>query len=205
VTETATPSPSSGATTTPLHRLFVALDLPESIKLRLSALRTGDLAARWVEAEKLHLTLRFIGEVEEPAALAIDAALRQVEAPGFSLALARVGHFGRHTLWAGVPDCPPLLSLQAKIEAAIRQAGLPGEPRRYVPHVKLASLRWRGGGALRRFLREHADFRTDAFDIGRFSLIESFLGKSGSSYRHRADHALQPVQQEAAPATASAP
>ncbi len=178
-----------------MPRLFVAIDLPETIKAQLSELRTAALAARWVEPEKLHLTLRFVGEVDEDAAQAIETALRRVDAPRFSLTLKGVGHFRRHTLWAGVQNCPPLISLQGQIEQAICCAGLPEETGRFVPHVKLARLGWRGRGRLRRFLEDRAPFCADPFEVEQFSLIESHLSVQGTTYWHRADYRLQPIGQ----------
>lgn len=187
-----------------MPRLFVAIDLPGELKARLSALRTAALPARWVEPEKLHLTLCFIGEVDESGAKAIDAALRRIDASGFSLTLKGIGHFHRQTLWAGVESCPPLISLRAKIEDAIRRAGLPVETRRYVPHVKLARLRWSARRPLRAFLNEHALFAAEPFDVAQFSLYDSHLSKEGAVHRLRAAYALRPVQQGAADARANA-
>lgn len=185
-----------------MPRLFVSIDLPERIKARLSTLRTGALAARWVEPEKLHLTLRFVGDVDEGVAQEIDAALRRVDAPRFSLTLKGIGHFRRHTLWVGIENCPPLMSLQAKVEDAIRRAGLLGEAGRYVPHVKLARLRWRGGSQLRSLPNDCVLFCAEPFEVEQFSLIESRLSRTGATYEHRADYALRPIRQSVGEAAA---
>lgn len=178
-----------------MPRLYVAIELPGEIKAQLSGLRTGILGARWVEAEKFHLTLRFIGDVDEGVAQTIDAALRCVDAPRFSLTLKGVGHFRGHTLWVGVENCPLLMSLQVQVEDALRKAGLPAEAGRYVPHVKLARLRRYGRSQLRAFLNDRALFCAEPFEVEKFSLIESLLLKQGAAYRHRADYGLQPMRQ----------
>jgi RNA 2',3'-cyclic 3'-phosphodiesterase len=183
-------------------RLFVAIDLPEAIRATLSALRTDALAARWVEAEKLHLTLRFVGEVDQSIAEEIDRALRRVEALRFSLRLQGLSHFHKRTLWVGVENCPRLISLQAKIENAIQRAGLLADPSRYVPHVKVARLKWRGGRELRAFLDALAHFSTESFEVGEFSLIESRRSQQGATYHHRAAYALQPLPQDVPEAAA---
>lgn len=101
VSAQASPSRRALPQEAPVPRLFVAIDLPEELKARLSALRAAALPARWVEPEKLHLTLFFLGEVEETGAQAVNAALWRIEAPCFSLALTGIGHFRHQTLWAG--------------------------------------------------------------------------------------------------------
>src|ERR1700722_13094328 len=104
-------------------RLFVGIGLTPELRLRLSTLCNGVPGARWVDAGNLHVTLRFIGEVDEGAASDIDEALQQIRAPRFSLALAGVGHFGMRMLWAGVDRNPALFHLQDKVESAIVRLG----------------------------------------------------------------------------------
>jgi RNA 2',3'-cyclic 3'-phosphodiesterase len=190
----------------PVARLFVAIDLPEPLKAALAALRSAALPARWSAPEKFHLTLRFIGEVDEARVAEIDTALRGIDAPRFALTLAGVGHFRRQVLWVGVESAPPLLALQAEVERALQRAGLPGERGRYVPHVKLARLRWPGGGRLRAFLAEHGHFRAEPFAVDRFVLYESRLARDGATHRRRAEYGLRaPSAQSDGSSTAAGP
>ncbi len=172
-------------------RLFVGIGLPPDLKLRISLLCTGVPEARWVDAGNFHLTLRFIGEVDEGVASDIDAALLRLAAPRFSLALAGVGQFGTRMLWVGVEKNPVLLQLQAKVESALQRAGIPPEGRRYTPHVTLARLRQPLGPRVPAFLAEHALFRAPPFDVERFSLIASYLTKNGAIYEDQADYPLR--------------
>jgi 2'-5' RNA ligase len=126
--------------------------------------------ARWVEPERFHLTLRFIGAVDDAMAHDIEAALQRIEASPFALTLAGVGHFHAHSLWAGVTPSRALMCLQDKVEQVLRAIGLPVDDRPYVPHVKLARLRRRT--SLRTFLSDHGDFRAAPFEVRQFSLIE---------------------------------
>ncbi len=174
-----------------MPRLFVAIDPPPEIKQTLARLRTGLPQARWVDPRNFHLTVRFIGEVDEGAANIIATALMHVEARRFPLTLGGAGHFGRHTLWIGVVPCPPLTCLQGKIESALQGAGLSPDARRYFPHIKLARLRARPGQELRAFLNSNALFRAGPFDVEHFTLMESRLARSGATYEHRADYALR--------------
>ena len=167
-------------------RLFVALALPDEIADGLAMVQAGVPGANWQTREQLHLTLRFIGEVDGRDATAVDDALSLIEAPRFSLALKGVGEFGGktpHALWAGVRDKEPVAFLQRKIETALQRAGLPAEQRKFVPHVTLARLRGSPRGRVMDFLTDHALFASPPFDVEAFILYSSVLTPNGSLYR----------------------
>ncbi len=172
-------------------RLFVGIDLPGPIKLQLSMLCSGVPGARWVEPENYHLTLRFIGEVDEGMASDVDAALAQIRAPRFELTLSGVGQFGDRMLWVGVEKSQPLLHLRDKVESALVREGLEPETRRYAPHVSLARLKGAKPPRLQSFLQEHALFRSTPIAVDRFSLVASFPTKSGVIYEDQADYPLR--------------
>ena len=172
-------------------RLFVGIGLPPELKLRLSLLCAGVPEARWVDPGNFHLTLRFIGEVDEGMASDIDAALSRIEQPRFSVSLASVGQFGTRMIWAGVEKNPALVQLQGKVENALQRLGLPPEGRRFTPHVSLARLRPPLGPKLQAFLAEHALFRAPSFEVREFALVASYLSKSGSIYEDQAEYALR--------------
>jgi RNA 2',3'-cyclic 3'-phosphodiesterase len=167
-------------------RLFVALALPDAVAQGLALLQAGVPGAKWQTREQLHLTLRFIGEVDGRDAAAADDALSLIEAPRFSLALKGVGEFGGktpHALWAGVRDKEPVAFLQRKIETALQRAGLPPEQRKYLPHVTLARLKGTPAGRVMDFLTDHALYASEAFDVEAFILYSSVLTPNGSLYR----------------------
>jgi RNA 2',3'-cyclic 3'-phosphodiesterase len=167
-------------------RLFVALALPDVIAEHLALLQAGVPGAHWQTREQLHLTLRFIGDVDGRDAAATDDALSLIEAPKFSLALKGVGEFGGktpHALWAGVRDKEPVAFLQRKIETALQRAGLPPERRKFVPHVTLARLRGSPRGRVVDFLADHALYASAPFDVEGFILYSSVLTPNGSLYR----------------------
>lgn len=172
-------------------RLFVGIGLPPELKLRLSLLCAGMPGARWVDPGNYHLTLRFIGEVDEGLASDIDAALAQIRAPRFDLALAGIGHWGTRMLWVGVERNPTLLQLHDKIETALLRVGLAPEERRYAPHVTLARLKGVAEARLQTYLSEHALFRAVPFAVPQFSLIASYLTRSGPIYEDQADYPLR--------------
>jgi 2'-5' RNA ligase len=175
-------------------RLFVGIEFSPELRLRLSLLQSGVAGAKWVDPGNFHLTLRFIGEIDEGTAADIDEALSRLKARPFSLQLAGAGVFGGdkpRQLWVGVEREPALGSLQGKIEQALTRVGLPPEPRKFAPHVTLARLRDPKRGDIQQFLAAHAQFRAEPLRVDRFSLIASYPTKAGSVYEDQADYLLQ--------------
>lgn len=167
-------------------RLFAALSLPEQLRLRLTGLRGQIPGARWVPAENMHLTLRFIGELDEHTAEDVHDALARIAADPFELQLSGVGHFESRgqvrALWAGVARNDALMHFQSRIEVACQRAGLAPESRRYHPHVTLARCRDTSLARIGPFIAEHAGFSAPAFRVESFALYSSSLGQSGSVY-----------------------
>jgi len=168
-----------------MHRLFVGFTLPVAIRTRLLALMGGVPGARWQRDDQLHLTLRFIGEVDRHAAEDIALALAQIRYPPIEIALSGVGQFdsrGRpNAVWAGVAPHDALAGLHKKIDQAIVRAGQPPEGRAYLPHITLARMN-AASGAADRFLEAQAGLRSPAFTLDQFTLFESTLGSEGASY-----------------------
>jgi len=166
-------------------RLFVALALPDYVAQGLAALQAGVPGARWSTRDQLHLTLRFIGEVDGREASAIDDALTAIEAPRFRLALKGVGEFGGknpRALWAGVRDPENVGFLQRKIETALQRIGLPPEERKFTPHVSLARLRATPRGRVMDFLADHGLYASEPFEVNAFILYSSTMTPNGSIY-----------------------
>jgi 2'-5' RNA ligase len=173
-------------------RLFVALTLPADVRRRLAALCSGVSGARWQRLDQFHLTLRFIGEVDEATGREIAEALDQVAITPFPLAIAGVGSFGDRrrpqVLWAGVRPEPELERLQGRIESTLQRAGLPAERRKYQPHVTLARLRDGHAGRVAEFLTGNGGFALPPFIVQGFTLYSSFLSHSGAIYRPEAEY-----------------
>ena len=176
-------------------RLFVALELPQPVRMRLAMLGGGVPGAKWQGEDQIHLTLRFIGEVDEHVAHDIDDALASVRSPAFKLELIGVGTFGGrdpHALWAGVRPNEALFHLHRKIETALQRIGLPPESRKFAPHVSLAKLKRPPRDKLAEFIQQHALFASGAIPIGQFVLYSSQLGSGGSVYRIERTYELLP-------------
>lgn len=173
-------------------RLFVGLGLPDAVAGRLAALAAGIPGARWVEARNLHVTLRFIGEVEEGVAQEIHECLGEIRAAAFDLAITGFGTFGRSSptsLWAAVDKAPEILHLQGKVDAALARAGIAPEGRKFVPHVTLARLKESPVGRVQDFIAGHSPFRADVA-VDQFILYRSHLGRSGAEYEAVAEYPL---------------
>lgn len=168
-------------------RLFVGLSLPETHRQQLALIQHGLKGARWISPENLHVTVRFIGEVDEDVAEDLCAALDQVTSPPFDLTLTGVGTFGRppHSLWAGVADRPgqTLAHFQSTVESALVRAGLDPEGRKYSPHVTLARCKKSTSRErLGAYLEGHGDFALPEFRVNEFTLFQSHLGQGGAHY-----------------------
>ena len=170
-------------------RLFVGIDLPPELKLRVSLLASGLPSARWVDAGNYHVTIRFIGEVDEGMAGDIDTALLRIRAPRFAITLAGLGTFGDRQLYVAVERNEALTFLRDKVESAMVRLGLEPEGRRFTPHVTLARLKG-ADGKLEAYLLEHGLFRAKPFDVRHFSLVASYATKSGSIYEDAAEYPL---------------
>ncbi|MBF0360481.1 MAG: RNA 2',3'-cyclic phosphodiesterase [Oligoflexia bacterium] len=125
-------------------RLFVAIDFPEEIKEQLLQIRIGLPGARWSEREQMHLTLRFLGELDGANFKEVANLLSEIDFKKFTISLSGVGTFESRgmikVIWVGVKRSDELISLQKKIERKLVQFGLEGETRKYIPHLTLARI-----------------------------------------------------------------
>lgn len=180
-------------------RLFVGLSIPDVVAQGLMLLQGGVPGARWQAREQLHLTLRFIGEVDGRDMAAIDDALAGIDAPAFDLQLHGVGQFGNkqpHSLWAAARPNDLLDHLQRKVDTAIRRVGQPQDAHKFTPHVTLARLRHPDLDKLREWLTHHALYTSPEFSVGRFCLYSSKLTSDGSIYRVERDYDLRGFDDE---------
>lgn len=179
------------------HRLFIALRPPEAVRERLLDTMEALEGARWIDADDLHLTLRFVGEVDRAMANELADALGRIDAPRFALRVEGVGSFDRsvrhqafpHAVWARVPPSDPLEGLRRKVERACEIAGLDRETRRFVPHITLARTN-RSTGPLGGWLATWGDLAAGPWTVEAFSLFESHLGQTGAVHEEVARYPL---------------
>ena len=175
-------------------RLFVALAMPTSVAQSIMLIQGGVPGARWQTREQLHLTLRFIGEVDGRDAAALDDALAGIEAPSFELQLHGVGQFGNkqpHALWASARASEALAHLQRMVDAAIRRVGQPQDAHKFTPHVTVARLRHPEQGKVIEWLTHNALYTSPKFQVGAFQLYSSRLTSDGSVYAVEQEYPLE--------------
>ncbi|AKM09628.1 RNA 2',3'-cyclic phosphodiesterase [Croceicoccus naphthovorans] len=167
------------------HRLFIAIRPPEPVIDAMIDVMDGIENARWQDEAQLHLTLRYVGEVDTPTANDIADALGRIRFAPFDLTYRGVGHFERShwpsAVWAGVVPSPGLDTLAKKVERACVSAGCAPETRRFTPHVTLARLN-RSSGPVGDWMARHGDFACAPVRVDHFTLYESTLSHSGSHY-----------------------
>jgi len=168
-----------------MHRLFVAIRPEAGIRARLLGDMGGVQGARWQDDDQLHLTLRFIGEVDRRMAEDIADVLGGIRHPPFEIALDGVGLFDRKgrpdALWVGVTPHDALHGLHKKVDQALVRLGLPPEGRAYLPHITIARF-GRDAGSPANFLETRGGISSAPFTVSHFCLFESTLGRNGAAY-----------------------
>lgn len=168
-----------------MPRLFIGLELPEMVRIRLGLVSGPVPGAKWVDPADMHLTLRFAGDIDNRQADELVGFLDEIDVPRFDIAIREVGVFGGReprVIWAGVDADPHLEQLQRAVERACRSAGLPPEPRAFKPHVTLARLRGANSDVVARFLGSRARLTIQPFPIERFVLFSSKPRVGGGPY-----------------------
>lgn len=178
-----------------MHRLFVAVDLPEQVKESISAVCTGLPGAKWVDVNQLHLTLRFIGEVENGQFNAIRESLSGIEESCFRLTLQGVGCFpsrkAPRVLWVGIDRNETLIRLAHKIEQCLVANGLEPEQRSFSPHITIARLKDISPHKAADYLDKNSLFKTESFPVEEFYLYSSTLTPKGAVHRREATYPLR--------------
>jgi 2'-5' RNA ligase len=175
-------------------RLFTGLEIPPDVADSLALLRGGLPGARWIDAENYHLTLRFIGDIDDALAHEVAMMLGQVRRPGFDLRLGGLTAFGGRkprALVASVEQSLPLTELQAEQERLLQRLGLEPEGRKFTPHVTLARLRDSSSRQVADYLASSGLFRSRDFPVSQFVLFSSRSSVGGGPYVAEATYPLQ--------------
>jgi 2'-5' RNA ligase len=166
-------------------RLFTGLEIPTQLAESLSLLRGGLPGARWIDRENYHLTLRFIGDVDDEVAGEVAWLLGQVRRREFEVQLEGLSSFGGRKPRAVVvtaAQTPSVMELQAEHERLMRRVGLEPEGRKYTPHITLARLRDATSRDVAEYLSTRGGFRWPAFKVSRFVLFSSRASVGGGPY-----------------------
>ena len=168
-----------------MHRLFVAVRPPEMVRDLLLDAMDDVPALRWQDDDQLHLTLRFLGEVDRHQAEDVHAALGSIRHPPFELAVSGLGMFDRRgvptTAWAGVTPSEPVHNLHKKVDQAIARVGIEPDRRAFHSHITLARL-GRDAGPAHGFLARSGTVSGPPFRVEAFGLYESRLTPDGAVY-----------------------
>lgn len=168
------------------ERLFIAIDPPAAVREQLSALYEPVRGIVWTRPEQLHLTLRFLGDVEIALREALEAALARVAVEAFVLPVEGLGVFPprgpARVVWAGVGRGHPRLhQLRQQIDDALLGCGLTLDVRFFQPHFTLGRVKDEAPpGAVAQFLKRHDAYEAGLFRAAAFVLYASELRPAGA-------------------------
>jgi RNA 2',3'-cyclic 3'-phosphodiesterase len=177
-----------------MPRLFTGLEIPPDVAMDLDFMKGGIMGGRWIDRESFHITLRFIGDIDDTLAREIAYELDGVEARPFALRLKGVGVFGGnkpHTLYAGIEENAELRRLQSIHERICQVLGLGPDPRKFTPHVTLARLRDPDLLDVQRYVASHNLYKSRPFEVARFVLFSSRPSRGGGPYAVEESYQLQ--------------
>lgn len=167
-------------------RLFVALPLPDHIAHAVQTSQGGLEHASWSQRDNLHITLRFVGEVDETVASDLDLALGDIRVAPFEVSLKGAGFFGHerpHAAWMGVAESAPLIHLHKACERACRDIGLLPDTRAYTPHVTTCYLKPAASLAeVLAYQARHNLFKAGPWLADRFYLYASHQNRRGQNH-----------------------
>src|ERR1041384_4933559 len=176
-----------------MPRLFTGVEIPAEIGQALSSLRGGLPGGGWIDPANYHVTLRFIGDVDDSVAHEVESMLGRVKRGAFQLHMEGLTSFGGRkprAVVANVASAQALLDVQAKQERLMQRIGLEPEGRKYIPHVTLARLRESSSRDVAEYLAARGFFRTSAFKVSRFVLFSSRASTGGGPYVVEASYPL---------------
>ncbi len=168
-----------------MPRLFTGLEIPADLAMDLAMLRGGIYGARWIDVENYHITLRFIGDIDDATARDVHASLEQIKRKPFTVEIETLSSFGGakpRAIVAKAKPATPLVELQAQQERLLRRIGIPPEPRKFTPHVTLARLRAASSMAVADYLSTRGYFFSRRFEAQRFVLFSSRASTGGGPY-----------------------
>jgi 2'-5' RNA ligase len=176
-----------------MPRLFTGLEIPPEVAQSLAMLRGGLPGARWIDSENYHVTLRFIGDVDDSIAHEVASLLDRVKRNAFELRIDGLTSFGSKKPRAVVATVTPtssLMEVQAEQERLMQRIGLEPEGRKYTPHVTLARLRDASSRDVADYLATRGYYRSAPFPVSRFVLFSSRASVGGGPYVVEASYPL---------------
>ena len=176
-----------------MPRLFVGLEIPQDVGDALSLLRGGLPGARWIDPENYHITLRFIGDIDDRLANEIASLLDGVRRRSFEVRFGNLMSFGGRkprAIVAAVEPVQALVELHGELERMMQRLGLEPEGRKFIPHVTLARLRDASSRDVADYLSARGPLFGSSFRVSRFVLFSSRASVGGGPYVVEADYPL---------------
>jgi 2'-5' RNA ligase len=168
-----------------MPRIFTGLELPSDVAQSLATLRGGLPGARWIDPDDYHVTLRFIGDVDDTLAREVALLLGKVSRPSLELRLDGLSSFGGRrprAVIATLAQTPALMELQAEHERLMQRVGLEPEGRKFTPHVTLARLRDSSSRQVADYLATRPFLAPLPFRVTRFVLFSARASVGGGPY-----------------------
>jgi 2'-5' RNA ligase len=168
-------------------RLFVSIELPESVTGPLARLDPQIRGVRWLEPGQMHLTLAFLGNVLSETQATLSEKLQAISWKSFFLPITGLGTFPAKgwpkIIWIGVgTGHPHLFQLHKRVQEALLAVGLEPDLRSFHPHVTLARCRDVSPQTIRPFLKSLAEHDAGMIHVESFYLNSSNLTPAGSVY-----------------------
>ena len=164
-------------------RLFTAVTLPDAVKEEIESICIGLPYVRWVKKDQLHITLCFLGEVDQNRLQEIQESLSEISFDPFSLQMNGVGQFltakDINAVWLGVQDEERIVSLQKSVSRQLRALKIPVDKKKYKPHLTLARIKRSSDEKIREYMQEFSKFHSHPFTVDSFQLISSRLYADG--------------------------
>jgi len=175
-------------------RLFTGISVPQNIRNALNIMQGGIGGAHWDDIENYHITLSFIGDIDESTAEEVDSLLASISLPAFDITLNGIGTFAAGDklthLWVGLEPSKELMFLKHRIDALLQHNHIPFDNRKYTPHVCLARLKGANEEQVVQFIQDHNLFKSHSFKVENFNLYQSYRGKNGTHYQPEATYDL---------------
>ncbi len=176
-------------------RCFIAIEVVPEIRQKLAeltlklrrALRGNRGGIKWVEPNLIHLTLKFLGEIDDAAVATAGRIVDQVAAShrGFDLSVEGAGCFGRpaRVIWVGMKENPELMTLQADLDRRLAEANFPAEERPFSAHLTLARIKDPSAGRdVPGLIEADRNIRLGSFQVDSLKLFRSELTPKGPVY-----------------------
>lgn len=184
-------------------RTFIAIDLDKEIKDKLSSflleLDKVSKKIKWARKEGMHLTLKFLGEIEEKMIPEVESLLKGISSkcPSFVLRLKGTGTFPEgsknpRVIWVGIEESQDLKAIQAQLEEELEKTGFPREKREFHPHLTLGRIKPHSYlGGIFSLLESNKESDFGEMKVKKIAFFQSILKPTGAEYRILSEFDLQ--------------